>query len=225
MTGASTSESTIESGHGSGPGAGRRGVLAVAVVVVVAAVLGVVLWRSQDGGKSATPSAASPEPRRASELYAADGTTLIARFDTDDPRESCLRVPVNDWGYFCDLVVTWWQAQEAFGVDVPQRLDRLRHGGYRIGGSLDPRLQAVAKQRVDATLPVSDPKVFSLATIEPGTGLVKAMAANRNFRRPAPPPSPAGRISRHGGPAGPIWWTRSSPATRTRPATRPGRRS
>jgi membrane peptidoglycan carboxypeptidase len=169
---------------------GRRAALAAAVVLVVGAVVGVVLWRSRD---AALPDAsASPGPR-ASELYAADGTTLIARFDTEDPRESCLKAPVNDWGYFCDYVVTWWQAQSAFGADEAQRLDRLRHGGYRIGGSLDPGLQAGAKQRVDQLLPVGDPKVFSLATIEPGTGLVRTMAVNRNFRRPpSPSPSPTG---------------------------------
>jgi hypothetical protein len=187
MAGESRSESIIESAHGSGLG-GRRAALAVAVVLVVGAVVGVVLWRSQD---AALPDASTSPRPRASELYAADDTTLIARFDTDDPRESCLRVPVNDWGYFCDYVVTWWQAQAAFGADEAQRLDRLRHGGYRIGGSLDPRLQAGAKQRVDQTVPVSDPKVFSLAAIEPGTGLVRTMAVNRNFRRP-PSPSPAG---------------------------------
>ncbi|GAA2393824.1 penicillin-binding transpeptidase domain-containing protein [Dactylosporangium salmoneum] len=203
MAGESHSESIIESAHGSGPG-GRRAALAVALVLVVGAVVGVAVWRSRD---TAEPGAApaSPGPR-ASELYAADDTTLIARFDTDDPRESCLRVPVNDWGYFCDYVVTWWRAQDAFGADDAQRLDRLRHGGYRISGSLDPRLQAGAKQRVDQVLPVGDPKVFSLATIEPGTGLVRTMAVNRNFRRPPgtsaspadpdqPPSRPAGADS------------------------------
>lgn len=199
MTGASTSASTIESAHRSGPG-GRRGILAVAVVLIVAAVAGIVLLRSQDGEKPGTP--ASPQPR-ASELYAADGTTLIARFDTDDPRESCLRAAVNDWGYFCDYVVTWWQEQAVLGADKAERLDRLRHGGYRIGGSLDPRLQAGAKQRVDGVLPVSDPKIFSLATIEPGTGLVRTMAVNRNFRRPPAPSSPAGQDGRVSLSAGP----------------------
>ncbi|MGI5242002.1 penicillin-binding transpeptidase domain-containing protein [Dactylosporangium sp. CA-139066] len=199
MAGESTTESIIESRHGSGPG-GRRAALAAAVVVVVAAVVGIVLWRSS--GDAAEPGAsASPGPRP-SELYATDGTTLIARFGTDDPRDTCLRVPVNDWGYYCDYVVTWWQAQDAFGTGPAQRLDRLRHGGYRITGSLDARLQAGAKQRVDQAVPVSDPKVFSLATIEPGTGLVRAMAVNRNFRRP-PSPSSAGPDQPVRRPAGP----------------------
>jgi hypothetical protein len=108
-----TNESIIESAPRSGPGR-RRVVLVVAVGLVVAAVVGVGLWRSRDAG---APHAAASPAARASELYAADGTTLIARFDTDDPRESCLRVTVNDWGYFCDYVVAWWQQQAAFGDD------------------------------------------------------------------------------------------------------------
>jgi hypothetical protein len=187
MAGESSSESVIESAPSSG--LGRWRVAVAAAVILACAAAGVVIWRSRN---TAPPEASASHRPRASELYGADGTTLIARFDTDDPRESCLRVPVNDWGYFCDYVVTWWQRQDAFGTDQAQRLDRLRHGGYRIGGSLDPRLQAGAKQRVDTLLPVTDPKVFSLATIEPGSGLVRTMAVNRNFRRPPPaaPTSP-----------------------------------
>ncbi|MDG6109664.1 hypothetical protein Daura_25875 [Dactylosporangium aurantiacum] len=180
MTGASTSESIIESARG--PATGGRRTLVVAAVVVLAAAAGVVPWRSRGEDPPRRPAPATALP---SELYAADGTTLIARFDTDEPQDSCLRASVNDWGYFCDYFVTWWRGQEAFGTDPAQRLERLRHGGYRVNGSLDPRLQAGAKQRVDATVPVSDPNVFSLAAIEPGTGLVRTMAANRNFRRPA----------------------------------------
>ncbi|MFC4046140.1 penicillin-binding transpeptidase domain-containing protein [Dactylosporangium siamense] len=189
MAGASTSESIIESGPEPGP-VNRRAVLAVAVVLVLVAVVGVVLWQSSRDtaapGGSQAPAAAARKP---SELYAADGTTLIARFDTDDPRDGCVRAPVNDWGFFCEYVVTWWQAQALFGDDVAQRTDRLLHGGYRIGGSLDLQLQAGTKRRVDALLPVTDPKVFSLAAIEPGTGLVKTMAVNRNFRRQPLPTS------------------------------------
>lgn len=181
MTGTSTSESTIESAHGP-DGGGRRTLVVAVVVVLVAAVSGIVLWRSRGGDPPRHPAAPRQQP---SELYAADGTTLIARFDTEEPQDSCLRAPVNDWGYYCDYFVTWWRAQAAFGTDPAERLERLRHGGYRVNGSLDPRLQAGAKQRVDATVPVTDAKVFTLAAIEPGTGLVRTMAVNRNFRRPA----------------------------------------
>ncbi|MFB9449914.1 hypothetical protein Dvina_34590 [Dactylosporangium vinaceum] len=160
----------------------RRVVVAAVVVVVLGVVAGVVAWSVRGSGSS--KPAAAPGPR-ASQLYAADGTTLIARFDDADPRESCLRTAVNDWGFFCDYVVSWWKTQAAFGGDEGERLDRLRHGGYRIVGSLDVQQQAAAKQRVDQVRPVGAPQVFTLAAVEPGTGLIRTMAVNRNFRRPA----------------------------------------
>ncbi|MEV0562088.1 penicillin-binding transpeptidase domain-containing protein [Dactylosporangium sp. NPDC050588] len=198
MAGDGPNVSIIESAHQDRPG-GRRTVL-LAAVLVVAAVVGVVVWRSRD---TDPPKGTAAPAARASELFAADGTTLIARFDTEDPRESCLRAPVNDWGFFCDSVVTWWQGQEAFGADKAERTGRLRQGGYRIVGSLDPKLQVAAKQRVDAVVPVTDPNVFSVASIEPGTGLIRAMAANRNFRRAAAAAVSPGVPSGDGPPAWP----------------------
>ncbi|WP_433220728.1 hypothetical protein ACQP00_18620 [Dactylosporangium sp. CS-047395] len=96
MTGESHTESILESPRRQ-PGR-TRGLIAAAVVVVLAVVAGVVVWQTRDDAASTPESASVPQQQKASELYAADGRTLIARFDTDDPRESCLRVPVNDWG-------------------------------------------------------------------------------------------------------------------------------
>jgi membrane peptidoglycan carboxypeptidase len=124
-------------------------------------------------------------------VYASDGRTLIARFDTD-PRAACLQVPRNDWGFFCDYLVTWWQQQPAFGSEPGERLRRLREGGYRIRASLDSGLQAAAHEHTATQLPDTDPHVLSLVSVEPGTGRVLAMAVNRRFRQP-PSPSPTRR--------------------------------
>ena len=128
---------------------------------------------------------------RASELYAADGHTLIARFDGPDPHASCLATPVNEWGFYCDYLVTWWAARPAFGGDPAQRLDRLRHGGYRITGSLDVRLEKAALSRVEEQRPTGGPDLLTVLTLQPGTGRIRAMATNRKFGT-APGPSPTG---------------------------------
>jgi membrane peptidoglycan carboxypeptidase len=124
-------------------------------------------------------------------VYASDGRTLIARFDTD-PRESCLRVPRNEWGFFCGYLVAWWQAQLAFGTQPAQRLDRLRRGGYRIVASLDVGLQAAAKRHVEEQVPTGDRNALTLVAVQPGTGRIKAMAVNRNFRPGPLEPSASG---------------------------------
>jgi hypothetical protein len=137
---------------------------------------------------------AAPTVPRASELYAADGHTLIARFDGPDPHASCLATPVNEWGFYCDYLVTWWAARPAFGGDPAQRLDRLRHGGYRITGSLDVRLEKAALSRVEEQRPTGGPDLLTVLTLQPGTGRIRAMATNRKF---GTAPGPAPRVHTH----------------------------
>jgi membrane peptidoglycan carboxypeptidase len=180
---------------------GLRKVMGIALAVIAVVAGGATaLWLGRAG--KARPPAVAPStgPKGASELFAADGKTLIARFDAD-PQTRCLAARSNEWGYFCDYLVTWWQQQPAFGADAGQRLSRLRTGGYRIVGSLDVGLQAAAQRRVEAAVPAGSDKTFSLVTIAPGSGLVKAMAVNRPYERPMLPLA-AGGAQYPGAPAG-----------------------
>src|SRR5213078_2131710 len=44
-----------------------------------------------------------------------------------EPANDCVSVPAahNDWGFFCDLLKSWWMEQDAFGSSPLERLDRL----------------------------------------------------------------------------------------------------
>lgn len=149
----------------------RRWGLAAGLVLILGAAAGAGYVAGRPDA-STPPAAVVPPPAaaRPSELYASDGTTLIARFDAADPGQNCLTVKHNDWGFYCDYLVSWWARQAG--------LDHLRTGGYRIVGSLDAKLQAAAAPRVE---PVATPKVFSVVTVEPGTGLIRVMAVNRAY--------------------------------------------
>ena len=61
------------------------------------------------------------------------------------------------------------------------RRGRLKSSGYRIVTTLDPKAQASAKQNVEKEIRTGNSDALMLAAIEPGTGRVKAMAANRNY--------------------------------------------
>jgi membrane peptidoglycan carboxypeptidase len=87
----------------------------------------------------------------------------------------------NDWGFFCDLFRNWWVAQPAFGEDPLERETRLRRGGYKVVTSLDPRIQAIAQQQVVAKEQIGSPYAHGAVAVEPGSGLVKAMAVNRIY--------------------------------------------
>lgn len=87
----------------------------------------------------------------------------------------------NDWGYFCDMVKSWWRKQEAFGATPREREENLRRGGYHIVTSLDPTLQAIAMDEVTSKQRIGTSYALGVVAIEPGTGKIKAAAVNRNY--------------------------------------------
>jgi membrane peptidoglycan carboxypeptidase len=96
------------------------------------------------------------------------------------PRD-CVATTINHWGFFCDFFQRWWTDQAAFGKDGAERLSRLKAGGYRITTTLDVGVQDSAKNNVEAQIPTGSSDALMLAAIEPGTGYVRAMAANRTY--------------------------------------------
>lgn len=98
------------------------------------------------------------------------------------PPNDCISVPnrFNSWGYFCDYLKAWWMSQAAFGSNAHERADNLRRGGYHIVTSIDPKIQQIAEQQVLSVSPDS-PFAHGQVVVEPGTGLVRAMAVNRTY--------------------------------------------
>lgn len=103
--------------------------------------------------------------------------------DVSDPPNDCVSVPGdhNDWGFFCDEFRHWWLAQPAFGADPLERENALRRGGYTVVTSLDPDIQESAQEHVVSQERIGSPYAHGTVVLEPGTGLVKAMAVNRVF--------------------------------------------
>jgi membrane peptidoglycan carboxypeptidase len=93
----------------------------------------------------------------------------------------CVSTTKNQWGFFCDYLVRWWQQQDFFGADSSSREANLKAGGYRIVTSLDIKIQTNAKKNVEKQLKTGNSDALMLAAIEPGTGRIKAMAVNRNY--------------------------------------------
>ena len=99
---------------------------------------------------------------------------------TRTPRD-CVATTVDHWGFFCDFFQRWWADQKAFGQDGAERISRLKAGGYRITTTLDVAVQESAKANVEGQLPTGERDALMLAAIEPGSGYVRAMAANRKY--------------------------------------------
>jgi membrane peptidoglycan carboxypeptidase len=86
-------------------------------------------------------------------------------------------------GYFCDYVTKIILTDPAFGATRDDRKQLLLGGGLTITTTLDTRLQALATQTVQASVPVADPSgaAEAMAVVEPGTGQVKALAQNTTY--------------------------------------------
>ncbi|MGI8984960.1 MAG: transglycosylase domain-containing protein [Acidimicrobiales bacterium] len=78
--------------------------------------------------------------------------------------------------YYVDYVRRYLSAK--YGADIVYR------GGLRVETALDPRLQSLAVESVKKALSgTSAPLEMALATVEPGTGFVRAMVGGRDFSK------------------------------------------
>ena len=107
----------------------------------------------------------------------------LALHPTQPPRSGCTAVPAehDDWGFFCDYLRQWWDAQPAFGATVADRDRALAEGGYRIVTSLDLGVQAAAVRQSLSVYGYGNARALPMAVVQPGTGRILAMAVNRHY--------------------------------------------
>ncbi|MBX7264793.1 transglycosylase domain-containing protein [Micromonospora sp. Llam7] len=94
----------------------------------------------------------------------------------------CVATNKNAWGFFCDYFYRWWMAQETFGSTSYDRERRLKSGGYTIITTLDKQAQDGADKAVRRAKPETSKEAAMVAVVEPGTGRVRALSVNRNFK-------------------------------------------
>jgi membrane peptidoglycan carboxypeptidase len=85
------------------------------------------------------------------------------------------------WGFFCDYLRRWWDAQPAFGSSPTQRDEALRRGGYTVVTTLNPDVQAKAAAQSRSVYSDKNSKVLPIAVVQPGSGKVLALAVNRQY--------------------------------------------
>ena len=94
----------------------------------------------------------------------------------------CVSVAKNNWGFFCDYFYRWWMAQPQFGATSYDRERRLKSGGYRVVTSLDITAQDSARKEVTQEISDTSKNAILIAAVQPGTGKVRALAANRKYK-------------------------------------------
>ena len=81
--------------------------------------------------------------------------------------------------FLCDYVKRSLEKMPALGNTPEERLNTLKRGGLTIETEIDPRTQDAAQASIDKVLDPKDPVISTMTMIQPGTGLILAMAQNR----------------------------------------------
>jgi membrane peptidoglycan carboxypeptidase len=101
---------------------------------------------------------------------------------TNRPGNGCVSVAKNYWGFFCDYFYRWWLGQAEFGKTQYERERQLKTGGFRIVTSLDVKAQKSARAEITSLIKDTNKNALLLAGVEPGTGRVRTLAANRKYK-------------------------------------------
>ena len=107
--------------------------------------------------------------------------------------------------YFCSYVVNEVLSSENFGPDVASRRQLLTRGGLKITTTLNLQRQSAADNVIQSNVPTGDASGTdtTIASIEPGTGRIQALAQNSNYGDGGPDSSDTQLVyaadAKHGG--------------------------
>jgi membrane peptidoglycan carboxypeptidase len=118
------------------------------------------------------------ETGRISDAEAAEARQTDLELDTTTTTNGC----VSAWaGYFCDYVFNELLQMEELGETREERRDAVYQGGLTIETTLDRDAQRAADEAVSDWVAATDEAVASLASVEPGTGHIKALSNSREY--------------------------------------------
>jgi membrane peptidoglycan carboxypeptidase len=83
--------------------------------------------------------------------------------------------------FYCEYVVSKLKSNNAFGKTQEERENYIETAGLVIRTSLDQKTQAAAEASIKKHSKATDDVVAAVTLVEPGTGLVKAMAQSRPY--------------------------------------------
>jgi len=81
--------------------------------------------------------------------------------------------------FICQLAENTIKQMPAFGDNTTDRWNTFRRGGYSVYLAIDPAKQDAVQAAVSSQVPSTDPVISVATAVQPGTGLILAMAQNR----------------------------------------------
>ncbi|MFD7153781.1 transglycosylase domain-containing protein [Kribbella sp. NPDC059898] len=101
--------------------------------------------------------------------------------DPNKVRPNKLGCANGPYPFYCEYVVGELENNPAFGKTKTDRSNYLKTAGLTIKTSLDPKIQADAQRSIDTHSKPTDDAIAAITMVEPGTGLVKAMAQSVKY--------------------------------------------
>ncbi len=85
----------------------------------------------------------------------------------------------TDYPFMCDYAYRSLLAMPSLGATATEREDEVKRGGLSIQTKIDPATQKTIQKSVSKVVGPTDPLIAAMDMIEPGTGLIVAMAQSR----------------------------------------------
>ncbi|WP_114560044.1 penicillin-binding protein [Desertihabitans aurantiacus] len=85
----------------------------------------------------------------------------------------------TEFPFLCDYVRQTLLTNEALGSTVAERESQLKRGGLRIETQIDRKTQQAAEKAISELIAPTDPVISTMTMVQPGTGLIMAMAQSR----------------------------------------------
>src|SRR5450759_2430876 len=103
-----------------------------------------------------------------------------------NPKPALNSCSLSPYPYFCEYIKNWLLDQPALGKTRAERQKRVNRGGLTIQTTLDPKIQRIAQEEINAKIPPGSKmgKIdigAAAAVIEPGSGNVLAIAQNTTY--------------------------------------------
>jgi membrane peptidoglycan carboxypeptidase len=85
----------------------------------------------------------------------------------------------TDYPFMCDYVYRSLLAMPSLGATTAERMNEIKRGGLTIRTKIDPATQKTIQKSVSKAVGATDPLIAAMDMIEPGSGLIVAMAQSR----------------------------------------------
>lgn len=100
-------------------------------------------------------------------------------FDRDAVRTTPNGCAPADYPFLCDYVYRSLAQAPSLGATPAERENAIKRGGLTVTTAIDPKTQDAIQKSVSDVVGPTDPVIAAMNMIEPGTGLIVAMAQSR----------------------------------------------